>query len=442
MFKFKNVLCLLVVTAIMFSLTACGGSSKKTVNMLYWPGPETEAMQKVVDAYNTTKGQKDAIEVKLAPAPREGFWEKESAMMGANNKDIDIYMTASYKVGEHQDYLIPLDDKLNGAFKLFIGSLVDSLKVDGKTYAVPMDVSNHFMYYRKDLVEKLLSDAGQKAKYKEISKNVVGKELEPKDPKDWNWDDFTATAAFFSKKYNTDSPTEYGTALPAKNLIYNIMLWDNVLYSFGGSWYDKSGKANFNTPETVKALNVYANIMKKGLSPASSTTFEYAETNQALETGNAVLALQWSAAYHELTDKSKNAKYFDKIAIAPIPGEKHFTHVHALAVGINKNSKNIDASVKFMQYLCTKDSMQMYADNGGIPSVSEVLNNLKDKRPEFPAIAEHCDKYGMVEDTSKNVFPILNVLATNFSSVWAGLTDAESGAKKAQDEVSALLGKK
>lgn len=411
------------------------------VNMLYWPGPESEAMSKVIAAFNGGQGKTEGVEVRMVPAPREGFWEKEATMMASNSPDVDVYMTASYKIGEHKNDLVPLDNKLGDGLKVFIGTTVDSLKSGGRTYGIPMDVSNHFMYYRKDLVEKLLNDSAWQAKYKEISKQVLGKELAPKDPKEWDWDDFIAVAAFFTRKYNPDSPTEYGTALPAKNLIYNVMIWNDVLYSFGGTWYTKEGKANFDTPEARKALAVYADIFKNGMTPAASTTFEYPETNQAFQTEKVALILQWSAAYHELSDRSKSGKVFDKVGIAPVPGKRHATHVHALAVGLNKSSKKQEAALKWLKYLATREAMQIYADNGGIPSVTDVLNGLKNKRPEFPYIAEHVGKYGFVEDTSDKVFPVLEILAKHFSAAWAGQTDIDSALKKAQKEVNQRIGK-
>jgi multiple sugar transport system substrate-binding protein len=447
----KKQLSILVMGSLLFSLTACGssesnagggtGGTSKTeaINMLYWPGPESDAMSKVVAAYNNGQGKKDGVEVKMAPAPREGFWEKESAMMSANGSDVDIYMTATYKIGEHKGHLVPLEDKLGDGLKTFIGTTVDSLKNDGHVYGLPMDVSNHFMYYRKDLIKKLLSDAAWQAKYKQISKQVTGKELSPKDPKDWNWDDFIAASAFFTKKYNSDSPTEYGTALQAKNLIYNVMIWNDVLYSYGGTWY-KDGKANFDTEEGKKALAVYADIYRRNLTPASSSTFEYPETNQAFQTEKAAFILQWSAAYHELSDKTKSANVADKVGIAPIPGEKHQTHVHVLAVGLNNSSKHQDASLKWLKYLATKDAQQVYAQNGGIPSVTDILNGMKDQRPEFPYIAEHVDKYGFVEDTSDKVFPVLEVLAKHLSAAWADQTDVDTALKKANDEVNQKVG--
>ncbi|SMB99626.1 multiple sugar transport system substrate-binding protein [Thermanaeromonas toyohensis ToBE] len=449
--KWSKILAILIVGTLAALVGGCAAGGKKAsdtsasgkreiVNMLYWPGPESEAMSKVIAKYNEGQGAKDGVEVKMLPAPREGFWEKEAAMMAANSQDVDIYFTATYKIGEHKGHLVPLQDKIEG-LNMFIDTSINALKNEGNVYGIPMDISNHFLYYRKDLIEKLLSDANWQAKYREISKQIVGKELSPKDPKEWDWDDFIATSAFFTKQYNPVSPTEYGTALQLKNLIYNVMIWNDVLYSFGGSWYTKDGKPNFDTEEARKALQVYVDIFKKKLTPPTSTTFEYPETNQAFQTEKVALILQWSAAYHELTDKSKSEKVYDKVGIAPIPGPKHATHIHVLGVGLNKSSPKQEAALKWLKYLATKDAMKVYAENGGIPPVKDILEGMKDKRPEFPYIAEHSEKYGFVEDTSGNVFPVLEIMAKYLSAAWVGQIDIDSALKKVQEEVSQKVGK-
>ncbi len=61
------------------------------------------------------------------------------------------------------------------------------------------------MYYRKDLIDRLLSDEAWKKKYSDIAKNKLGKALEPKDPDKWNWDDYEATALFFTKSINAEA---------------------------------------------------------------------------------------------------------------------------------------------------------------------------------------------------------------------------------------------
>ncbi len=45
-----------------------------------------------------------------------------------------------------------------GAKALFGEKVLKTMEFDGKQYGVPTDLSLHFMYTRKDLIEKLLSD--------------------------------------------------------------------------------------------------------------------------------------------------------------------------------------------------------------------------------------------------------------------------------------------
>ena len=56
----------------------------------------------------------------------------------------------------------------------------------------------------------MLNGEYEQATYKKIALEQLGKELEPKDPADWTWDDYLAASFFFTKAYNPDSPTEYG----------------------------------------------------------------------------------------------------------------------------------------------------------------------------------------------------------------------------------------
>ena len=73
------------------------------------------------------------------------------------------------------------------------------MQFDGKQYGVPTDLSLHFLYYRKDLIDALLADPAAQAKYTEIAQEKLGQALTPKDPDSWTWDDFAATALYFTQ---------------------------------------------------------------------------------------------------------------------------------------------------------------------------------------------------------------------------------------------------
>jgi multiple sugar transport system substrate-binding protein len=401
-----------------------------TVKMVLWPGPEGDAMQKVVDEYNASQGKKDGVTVKMILLSRDNTFAKEAALMKAKSSEYDIYFTASYLVGQHAAYLSDLKGVKDS---LYLKASVNSLKVAGKQKALPLDTSLHFMYYRKDLVASLSANA---AKYTSIAKEVLGKDLKPNsDPSTWSWDDALATAAFFTQKYNPASPTKYGYALPAKNLLYNTMIWNDVLWGLGGNWL-KNGKPNLNTPTGKAAIDVYNTIYTKGLTSPESSQWEYAETNSALTSGNAAMALQWNAAYSELSTTGATK---DQVGIAAPPGKGARTHVHALAVGLNKYSKNQAGSAKWMAYLATVPAMKAYANAGGVPSMPSILTGMVAKNASFANIIEYAGKYGYSESAGAREFDIYAALAEVLSPAWSGQKTSSEVAAAADEAIKKLL---
>lgn len=415
---------------------AVGGSvlpaqaASTTVKMVLWPGPEGDAMQKVVDAYNAGQGMKDGVNVKMILLSRDNTFAKEATLMKAKSSEYDIYFTASYLVGQHAPYLSPLKGVKDS---LYLKASVNSLKVKGKQMALPLDTSLHFMYYRKDLIPTITANAD---KYSSIAKQVLGKDLKPNaNPATWTWDDAIATAAFFTQKYNPASPTKYGYALPAKNLLYNTMLWNDVLWGLGGNWL-KNGKPNLNTASGKAAMAVYNTIYTKGLTSPDSSQWEYAETNAALESGNAAMALQWNAAYAELNTTGSTK---DQVGIAAPPGKGPRTHVHALAVGLNKYSKNQAAAAKWMAYLATVPAMKAYATAGGVPSMPSILKGMVSTNASFANIIEYAGKYGYSESAGPREFDIYAALAEVLSPMWAGQKTPDEVAAAADTAIANLL---
>ncbi len=224
------------------------------VTVLGWPGgPEETALRAVADIYNES-GVTDDEKVKLIFFNRDGFWDKLQADLAAGSTEFDLNLLATYAIGKYAPFMDPVTLP-EGAKTLFGEKVLKTMEYDGKQFGVPTDLSLHFMYTRKDLIEKLLSDDAWKAKYAEIAKDKLGKDLAPKDPDKWTWDDYAATALFFTKSINPDSPTRYGTVLQMKNLLFNIMVWQSTARSNGGDWMDASGKITVDSEAYRKGSN-------------------------------------------------------------------------------------------------------------------------------------------------------------------------------------------
>lgn len=409
------------------------GSGSGTVKMVLWPGPEGEAMSKVVEAYNAGPGAEDDIEVEMTLLSRQDTFSKEATLMASKSSDQDIYFVASYNVGQFANSLEPLDDV--DATNYFPVA-VEGLQYEGEQYALPLDVSNHFLLYRKDLIDGLLSDESNWPAYRRVAENAIGEARDPKAPEAWDWKDYTAMAAWFSRSENPSSPTQYGTILPAKNLLYNTMLWDDVLWGLGGSWIEDD-RAALDSPEAVDAISVWSDIYTNGWTSPDSAQAEFPETQAALKSGDTAFAVQWSAGFAELNDPEASPDVAGKIAIAPVPGQK--THVHALAVALNAYSKNKAAAKKFLDYLATPEAMTQYAEAGGIPAMPAVLEENASVNPAFAKISESIDNYGYSVPVFPNTFQAYSEIAEALSPAWVGQEDPETAATKANEALQKLL---
>jgi multiple sugar transport system substrate-binding protein len=304
----------------------------------------------------------------------------------------------------------------------------------------------HFMYYRSDLIDKLLTDAAWKAKYAEIAQARLGKALAPKDPDQWTWDDYAATALFFTKSINADSPTRYGTVLQMKNLLFNMMVWHATARSYGGNWTDESGKVIVDGPGYRAGLELYKKLYDAGTSPKDSLSYEFAEANAAFGAGQAATMLQWNAALGDLDSKDKNPAVAGKIGtVAPPAGpDGRFTHIHGLGLGLNANSKHKPGALKFLGWLATPEAMELYARSGGSPALQpDVVATLAKDRPDLVKLGQYAGKYGFVMNgaTSAKALQIYQLQAKEFTGYWAG-TESEDAALQATAAGMAELLKK
>lgn len=408
------------------------------VRMVLWPGPEGDAMQEVVDAYNAGQGQEDGIAVEMVLLSRDDTFARQATEIGSQSSNVDVYFVASYNVGFFAEGLSSLADlPLDEAD--YFDVAVEGLQVDGELYAVPLDVSNHFLYYRSDLIDQLLSDGAWQDTYRTISQEVLGEARDPRHPDEWEIDDYLAAAAFFSRSANPDSPTEYGTALQLKTSPFNITLWDDLLWGLGGGWVDDSGAATLDSAEAIQVTDVYRTIYEQEYTSPDASQAEYGETNAALQSGDTAFALQWSSATGELTDPEASPEIADTIALAPVPGAPHRTHVHALAVSLNRHSENPEAATTWLSYLATPEAMDAYAKAGGIPSMPQVLEDNVDVNAAFPDITAHIDEFGYSPPVFSGTFEAMTGLTEELSPAWLGLEEPAAAQASAQERLQTLL---
>ena len=132
-------------TRILLAALAIGWAhaASAEVTLLFWPGPESEAMQKVIDAYNAGPGK--GAEVKQLLFSRQGYFDKEIADLAAGSKEFDLALVTTYTLGRYAPFLEPVGGKLPPDTKQrFAPVALDSLAFQGQQFGVPTDISLHF----------------------------------------------------------------------------------------------------------------------------------------------------------------------------------------------------------------------------------------------------------------------------------------------------------
>lgn len=211
-----------------------------------------------------------------------------------------------------------------------------------------------FFFYRKDL----FGDQNLKEKFKA----KYGRELTVPQ----NWQEAKEVAEFFTKKFNPDSPTEYGIALmfPRTHTLFYMFLnffgpyrrSSEGVRKFGevdldwGDYFTADGKPAFNSEEGVKALQDMMDLMKYAPDPLGS---DYGETLEAFSKGMVAMIPQWTACLASWKESPDLQPFEEKVGVAVMPGGTPVSG--GWGVGINAASKNQEWAFRFIQYATSKE---------------------------------------------------------------------------------------
>jgi len=414
------------------------GAAQAEVTVLGWPGgPEETALRAVAEIYNARPETSEENKVDLLFTSRDGFFDKLAVDLAAGTQDFDLNLIATYSIGRYAPHMEPvsLSDEAEAVFG---DTVLSTMKFDGQQYGVPTDLSLHFLYYRQDLIDALLSDDAAKQKYAEIAEQHLGERLEPTEPDNWTWRDFVANALYFSQSVNPDSPTRYGTVIQMKNLLFNMMVFHSWPRSYGADWMDEAGNITVDSPAYREALEMAQMLYELGATPADSTSYEYAEANAAWSSGQVAAMVQWNAAAAELTE----AQPATGTTAPPTGPEGRFTHIHGLGLGLNASTDNREGAQAFLEWLSTSEAALAYARAGGAPGLSDATTQaLADERPDLVQSGNYASNYGFVMQggTSANALSVYELQAQEFTGYWAGTQDLDTALSNATAGMTELL---
>lgn len=435
---YKTILGAAAVSALLAT------AAQAQVTVLGWPGgPEEEALRAVTDIYNAREDVADKDKVELLFFSRDGFFDKLQADLAAGSDAFDANLLATYSIGRYAPYLetIALSDD---APSVFGDAVLSTMQFEGAQYGVPTDLSMHFLFFRQDLMDELMGDDAAKARYSEIAAEHMGQPMQPVMPADMTWDDFAATALYFSRSVNPDGPVRYGTVLQMKNLLFNMMVFHSLPRAYGADWTDADGNITVDSAAYRKALELYKMLYDAGATPADSLSYEFPEANAAFTSGQVAMMVQWNGAAGALTlEENAPMTAATTASVAPPEGpEGRFTHIHGLGLGLNKAAKNPDGARAFLKWLSTEDTAVAYAKAGGAPGLTgTAVEAVADTRPDLVPLGEYASSYGFVMNgaTSAGALSVYELQAKEFTGYWGETQTLDEALANATAGMAELL---
>lgn len=303
------------------------------------------------------------IPVSYTVCPQEELLEKMSQSFTRLTESFDLYtynapwrdfMTENLCLAELSEFL----DKYEINTDRFFPHTLDNCLIGDRLYGIPFTASAQILLYRNDF----FNDPALQAAF--AKQNTIS--LRP--PR--TWAEFNNIAAFFTRSFNPDSPTEYGTSFAARS---NEFLAPELLirlFSFGGMLWDTYNHPTFDTPACERALASVLDTLQY-VSP------DYYETdiNRTIDdfcSGKTAMLLAFSDHAHMISRKLRR-NLQAQVGSYRIPGGKPIRG--GFCFGVNPYSPMREEAFSYLNWFCRRDTnFYLTVLNGSSPFTEPYHN--------------------------------------------------------------------
>jgi len=372
----------------------------------YCTGKDTSGAQKESVKLFNEENQANGLSAKLLEFPesadeqRNQFIQRQEAKSG--ECDIfysDVVWTAEFASQKWLYDMSPYTEKRKSEF---IPATYDTITYDNKTWGVPKQSDAAFLYYRTDQVDSVPA----------------------------TWQEVYDIAA------KNDGIVYQGAAY--EGLTCDFL---EIAFAAGGKVLSDDGtKAEFDSPENLKALQFMVDGIKNGAAPKAVTTYMEEQSRRAFEAGRATFMRNWPYAY-AIGKDNKNAPDFE---VAPFPefeggGKAGILGGHNLV--ISAYSKNPGGALALIDYLTNKESITRDAVDYSLAPVLESVYNDPAVKKALPFSDQL--KQAIAQAKSRPVSPVYTQISAaiykNVNEALSGKVSPEEALKTGQSQMEQAL---
>jgi multiple sugar transport system substrate-binding protein len=308
----------------------------KTINVAMVAEPRADAIAKLAPEFEKLTGIKVNFNILAYPT----LQEKQMVALTQGTGAYDIVHVDCVWVGQYagEGWTVPMEkfiaqtDPKTLAIDDFIPAVLQEQGMwEGKVYGLPCIQAVFGLHYRTDIFEKYGVKVPQ------------------------TWEELRDTAEMLNLK----EPGVNGITFMGRRGVQLQCTYDNMLWSFGGEWYDKDYKPTINSQAAVDALEYFKTLIP--FAPKGVLTYDWDENANAFAQGQAAMTIQWQNAAPTFYDPAKS-KIVGKFQFTLVPGKKQpdgtikrTPTFGGWSLQIPKDAPNKEAAWEFMVWASSKE---------------------------------------------------------------------------------------
>ena len=331
--------------------------SEGSLTMMTLDGPTANIVKNMARMYTKHTG----VPVKVAVFPYDGVHEILTSMNEHTPFDI-IRLDATWmsyfanRIFEPLDHLDPNVRQLENTFLPDLltryGGLSDTI------YALPETPSAQMLFYRKDLFE----DTVIRRLYQEHTHCV----LQPPT----TFVEYNRIARFFTRKYNPESPVEFGSTLTLGNTGVAATEFLTRYFALTHDLFDDQDRILLTSPEAVQALSELVEIANYA-SPTINPWWR--DTARTFAKGEAAMTVLYSNYASEMTGIISRIR--GNIGFAIVPGDNPL--YGGGSIGVCRYSKQKELAYHFIKWLCSENVSAAMTLLGSVSPCKETYSNYQ-----------------------------------------------------------------
>lgn len=421
MFNKKMVLMATMVVSSALIAGCSGGNSesgskdggKQKITYAIWDTNQQPGMQAIADSF--MEKNKD-IEVKIELTPWKEYWMKmDAAATGDNLPDVFwMHSNEAYRYMSN-DMLLDLTDMIDTSEEVdmskFPKDIVGLYSQGDKQYAIPKDIDTIGLWYNKTLFDE---------------KNVSYPDST------WTWEDMVEAG----EKLTDIEAGVYGIGARKD---FQEGYYSFIFQNGGSVLTDDRKQSTFDNPATVEAMDFYVSLStEKKISPTADIFEETAVSNMF---GSGTVAMGFFGSWM-VPAFLENEYIVENADVAVLPqGKQRASIYNGLGNAISAGTKSPEAALKFVEYLGSKEAMEIQAENGSaIPAYEGVADKWIEKTSVFntKAYVEMLD-YAEILPYSSHTVAMGDIELDVLTDTFSGKTTAEEAGKEITEKVNELL---